>query len=784
MTPYRPAGLTSPRPVAGPELTAGPTGPGAGAGAPRAENGAVSQRSASEYPTLLQRVPAILYTADPGAIARWHYVSPQIEAILGFSPEEWCADPARWLNQLHPDDRERMIAMEAGEVSGQAPYGAAEYRLLHRDGHVVWVCDDARLLESEAGSVRWHGVMSDVTDRKLAEAELERRIAQQAAVARLGEHALEGASTSDLMQEAVTTVTQQLGVEIAAVIELRPDRRAFEVRAFTGLPETASNATIPSGNRTQAGYTIVTGAPVIVSDWNHEHRLTRSQTLTTAGVCSGLTVVIEGRRAPFGVLGAHSASIRAFQTRDVDFVQAIANVLGDAFERQLTDDDIRHRTLHDHLTGLPNRELFMDRLQHATERLRRRRGLTAVLSLDLDRFKLINDSLGHKLGDDLLTEAAPRLKQVVAPSDTVARFGGDEFGILLEEVADERAAVQMAQRIAAALTGPFVLGGNEHFVSTSIGIALASGGEPADDLIRDADAALNRAKERGRARYELFDEALRSRSISRRQVENDLRRAIERDELTLEYQPMVSLRDQSIVGVEALIRWEHPERGRTQPGDFIPVAEENGLIEPIARWVLERACRQAARWHQERPDAVPISMSVNLSGVQIGNPSLADTVAAALSTSGLDPSCLTLEITESVLLGDTENLTAAMAGLKALGVRLVLDDFGTGYSSLAYLTRLPLDALKVDRSFVDGLGTEPRDTTITEAIVAMSHALSLDVVGEGAQTALQIAELTRLGCDFAQGFYFSRPVNADQIERMLVSGPPWLAVRSQKNAQG
>lgn len=453
----------------------------------------------AETITLLQRVPAILYTADPGAIARWHFVSPQIEAILGFTSAQWCADPARWLNQLHPDDRERMIAIEAGAARGDAPYGAAEYRLLHRDGRVVWVRDDAVLLESDDGSVRWHGVMSDVTDRKLAEAELERQIAQQRAVARLGEHALEGASTSDLMQEAVSAVTQLLGVEIAAVIEVSADREAFVFRAFTGLPETTANATVPSGNRSQAGYTILTGAPVIVTDWNQERRLTRSEVLTAAGACSGLTVVIEGRRAPFGVLGVHSTSLRAFRNRDVDFVQAIANVLGDAFERQLTDEDIRHRTLHDHLTGLPNRVLFTDRVQHATERLRRRRGLTAILSLDLDRFKLINDSLGHKVGDDLLAEAASRLKQVVRPSDTVARFGADEFGILLEEVADERDAVEIAQRIAAALTRPFVLVGNEHFVSTSIGIALASGGEPAEDLIRDADAALNRAKERGRA---------------------------------------------------------------------------------------------------------------------------------------------------------------------------------------------------------------------------------------------------------------------------------------------
>jgi diguanylate cyclase (GGDEF)-like protein/PAS domain S-box-containing protein len=736
-------------------------------------------RASEDQRGLLHRVPAILYTAEAGEFGAWHYVSPQIEAILGFSPEEWCSDPGLWASQLHPDDRDRVIAAESRLSDGAPPLGAAEYRLLHRDGHAVWVRDDALLLRDEDGLQRWHGVMSDITERKQVEAELELRAAQQAAVARLGEHALEGASTSDLMQEAVSAAAQLLDVEIAAVIELLPDREAFVFRETYGLPEsTAAQTIVPAGKNSQAGFTILSGVPVIVTDWEHEDRFGRSPILSAHGARSGLTVVIEGRQGPFGVLGLHSRTRREYKPEDVDFVQSMANVLGDTFERQLTDDDIRYRALHDPLTGLPNRILFQDRLQQAIERLRRRHSLTAILILDLDRFKLVNDSLGHKVGDELLAAAAPRLRQAVRSTDTVARFGGDEFGILLEEIGGEHDAIDMAQRIASMFTRPFVLAGNEHFVTTSIGIALAEGGELAEDLTRDADAAMNRAKERGRARYELFDEGMRGRAISRLRVENDLRRALERDELTLDYQPLVSLTDLSIVGVEALIRWEHPDRGRIPPTDFIPVAEDNGLIEPIGRWVLDHSCRQAARWYRDRPDAPPISMSVNLSAVQIASRGLADTVSAALRGSGLDPACLTLEITESVMLADAEGLTDALSALKAIGVRLVLDDFGTGYSSLAYLTRLPLDALKVDRSFIDGLGSEPRDTAITEAIVAMAHALSLEVVGEGAETAVQTAELTRLGCDFVQGFYFSRPVPAAEITRMLEHGPPWLAAKS------
>ena len=342
---------------------------------------------------------------------------------------------------------------------------------------------------------------------------------------------------------------------------------------------------------------------MIVTDWEHGGSLpSRSRSCPTHGVRCGLTVTIEGRRARSACSACTRRSPASSRPGDVDFVQSLANVLGDTFERQLTDDDIRYRALHDPLTGLPNRILFMDRLQQAMARLRRRRSLTAILMLDLDRFKLVNDSLGHKIGDELLAAAAPRLKQAVRSSDTVARFGGDEFGILLEEIAGEHDAIEMAQRIASVFTRPFVLDGNEHFVTTSIGIALAEGGELAEDLIRDADSAMNRAKERGRARYELFDEGMRGRAISRLRVENDLRRALERDELALDYQPLVSLRDGSIDSVEALIRWKHPDRGWIQPADFIPVAEENGLIEPIGRWVLEHACRQAARWYRDRPD--------------------------------------------------------------------------------------------------------------------------------------------------------------------------------------
>jgi diguanylate cyclase (GGDEF)-like protein/PAS domain S-box-containing protein len=721
---------------------------------------------------VMQRVRAVLYSASFGPDGPWYYVSPQIEKILGYTPQEWCANPSMWRLRLHPDDAERVLAGEQDPDLDDEGGGYNEYRLLHRDGHAVWIRDDALLVRTTDGDLRWHGVLSDITQRKQTEADLQRAAAQHAALAALGEHALEGASATELAQEAATAAVELLDVDRGGVIALDDERRRFTFLAATGLaPETLSS--FPFDEATQPGYAISHGT-VVVNDWETETRFEMTEPLKRFGTRSGMSIVIEGRRGPFGVLGVHATRARDFSAMEINFVQALANILGDAFERQQTEDDIRHRALHDPLTGLPNRALFMDRLSHALQHLSRRGSSASVLLLDLDRFKLINDSLGHAVGDDLLAAAAPRLKQMLRSSDTIARFGADEFGILLEDIAGEQDAVDMAQRIAGAFNRPFVLDGNEHFVSVSIGITLAAGGERAEDLVRDANAAMHRAKERGRARYELYDEAIRGRAISRLRVENDLRRALERDELTLEYQPIVGLDAHAVVGVEALVRWEHPERGRVPPLDFIPIAEENGLIEPIGRWVLERACRQAAEWYASRPDSMPISVAVNLSAAQFDSPALVESIAAALRGARLDPSLLALELTESIVMGQSEELFQTLADLKSLGTRLILDDFGTGYSSLSYLTRLPLDVLKVDRSFIDGLGTETRDTGITEAIVGMSNALSLRVIGEGVETDLQLAELQRLGCDAVQGFLFSRPVPAERITAILDEGPAWV----------
>jgi len=686
--------------------------------------------------TLLDRLPAILYVADVGVGGRWHYISSGATDILGFTPAEWTDDPGLWARQVHPDDRERVFGREDELVEPSVP---DEYRFLHRDGRTVWVRDEAALVSDEQGRMRWHGVMSDVTERKLAEAELERRAEQQAAVARLGKRALEGAEVGVLMHDALTAAAQILGVDSGAVLERTIDRAAPVVRAGLG-------------------------------------------TYLLTGLQGGVTGEIEGRDGAWGVISLAAAAEPRFADADADFVQALANILADALQQRASEDDIRYQALHDPLTGLPNRVLFMDRLGHA---LSRRGADVAVVLLDIDNFKLVNDSLGHGAGDELLMEIAPRLAGALRPGDTIARLGGDEFVVLLEQIPDESAAARVAERMVAVFELPFELSAGEHFAKASLGIALASDSDhlPAN-LVRDADAAMYQAKSRGRGRFEVFDRAMRLRTVARLSLENDLRRALERGELRIAYQPIVSLHDRSIVSVEALLRWQHPERGLVRPDEFIPVAEESGLIDPIGRWVLEAACMQAAEWHAARPDARPVGISVNLSMRQLTGRDLEATVAAALALTGIEPSTVCLEITESVLLEEPASVSETIRRVARLGVRFVLDDFGTGYSSLAYLTKLPIDGLKVDRSFVDALGSDQRSTAITTAIVRMAQALSVDVIAEGVETERQLAALRELQCELAQGFLLHHPLPAQAISELLAAaaGGPADDARAQLRA--
>ncbi|HEX8688620.1 MAG TPA: EAL domain-containing protein [Solirubrobacterales bacterium] len=727
-----------------------------------------------DYRRLVERLPAIVYSCEVGERGRWRYVSPQIAEILGYSPEEWMANPGLWARQLHPGDRQRVLEQEAGKAAGDGTGPPIDYRLITRDGDVVWILDEAVLEPDEDGTLVWHGVLYDITERKIAEQELRRAASQQATVARLGRQALQDCDPPKLREKAVALLTEIEGVEAACIWEAGREGRRLHLRA--GLEGSAFDAEhrASAARDSHAGAALDSGLHVIVDDWSSERRFSMPPALRALDVRSSLAVPIAGAERPFGVLDIHSTEPSRFTPGDVHFAQASANVLADALERHTADEALRHRVLHDSLTGLPNRLSFIESLRDALRRGTASGSPVGVLFLDLDHFKLINDSTGHHAGDELLRAIAPRLRAHLRPGDIVARFGGDEFGVLVDRLADEEEAMAIADRVADAFTEPYSMGGADHFVTASIGVAVArpTGREPvdADLLIRDADAAMYRAKERGRGRCEMFDAEMRARAVRRLEVERELRHGLDRDELELHYQPVVALGNGEIVGLEALVRWRHPERGVLDPSEFMEVAEDSGLIEPIGRWVQEAACRQALGWHDLRPDKRPLDISVNLSARQVAHRDLVSSVEEILAGTGLDPVNLRLEVTESALVEESARATATLKNLSEMGIRLVLDDFGTGYSSLAYLNRFPFDALKIDRSFIDGLGIEQERTAIVEAVIGMARALSLDAIAEGVENEVQLAELRRLGCDYGQGHLFSRPLAPQQVTRLLRDG--------------
>ena len=461
-------------------------------------------------------------------------------------------------------------------------------------------------------------------------------------------------------------------------------------------------------------------------------------------------------------------------------IEGIVLTCRDVSERKAFEEQLAHQAFHDALTGLPNRALFMERLRHALSRARRQVTTVGVIFLDLDNFKVVNDSLGHEAGDSLLVAVAERLGDCVRAGDTVARLGGDEFTILLEDLADDSQLLGLAERITQVLHTPFLVSGREIVTTGSLGIAASLGDSRLpDELLREADTAMYRAKANGKARSIVFDHSMDAQAVDRLNLEMDLRRALEVGEFRLHYQPIMSLTSGALCEVEALLRWEHPTRGLIPPGKFIPLAEEIGLIVPLGLWVLRESCRQTREWNEgvwnagawnaggeRRP---PLTISVNVSARQLKTPDFVAQVVEVLEETGLSAACLKLEITESVMMQEAEVTIAKLHALKALGIRLAVDDFGTGYSSMAYLSSLPIDTLKIDRAFVGKMGGHTEDAAIVRAIVMLAKTLNLSITSEGIETVEQLTQLRALECDQGQGYHFSRPLPADQLRAMLVA---------------
>ena len=681
--------------------------------------------SEARYRSVADASPIGIYEMDGIPVLR--FVNERWQEITGF--DESVAIGNNWQQIIHPDDRAIMAEQWAGSGALGKPFRGM-VRVVRPDGAVRWVMAATEPLFAEDGALNGHvGTLDDITERLASQRDTER--------------------LSDIVEATSDLV----------VISDRDNRLLYmnaAARRFFGL----------GPSEPLDSFDFIPHTP----QWAQERYVNETRpSLRDHGIWSGeFAYLHEGYEVPVSALflAHHDGDGR---------IEFVSSVTRDISERKAFEERLEYQATHDPLTGLPNRTLFLDRLELALARARRSQRPVAVLFCDVDHFKVVNDSLGHGAGDRLLVALAQRLRDALRPGDTVARFGGDEFVILCDELVTEHDAVAIAERANRAVHEPLTVESTEVFSSLSIGIAFANPGTEPETMIRDADAAMYLAKERGRARYEVYDERMRSTLVERLDIETALRRALTRHELRVVYQPTVSLASGLIVGVEALLRWEHPERGLLVPSEFIDVAEETGLIVPIGTWVVEQACRQAERW-QANADGDPLFVSVNLSGRQLDTSTLIDNVADILERTGLDSGLLGLEITESVVMRDPEASTTALRKLKDLGVRIAVDDFGTGYSSLAYLRRFPVELLKVDRAFVDGLGGDPgdvEDRAIVEAVVSLAHTLGMKAIAEGVETAEQLAELRAMGCDMAQGFLISRPLTAPDFDDLVAQNPRW-----------
>ncbi len=484
-----------------------------------------------------------------------------------------------------------------------------------------------------------------------------------------------------------------------------------------------------------------------------------------SGLTAAMAAPVNEGGKPIGSLGVGSRQPgREYGSRDQQVLLSFAEHASLALNHARAIEEAVHEALHDSLTGLPNRSLFLDRLRHSVARAERSGAPVAVLFCDLDGFKTVNDSLGHRTGDRLLVSVAERLSDCLRPTDTMARLGGDEFAVLLEELGEPGVAARAAQRLLDSLKPPFELREREFFISASIGIA--TGTQDAETLLRDADLAMYRAKSRGKGRYAIFEPGMHTAIVERLDLEVDLKGAIERDELVLAYQPIFSLRSGAVAGVEALVRWQHPTRGLVLPEHFVPLAEESGVIRELGRWVLRTACHQGALWRAKYPGHPGFRIGINVSGAQLRE-GLREEVAEALAMAQLDPSGLTLEITETALMGSVETAIEQLDALKRLGVDLAIDDFGIGYSSLRYLRRLPLDNLKIERSFVEGIGRSDDEPDLLRAIVDLADIFGLEVIAEGIERPEQRQRLLELGCDLGQGHLLSAPLDAAATDALL-----------------
>ncbi|OGB30651.1 MAG: diguanylate cyclase [Burkholderiales bacterium RIFCSPLOWO2_12_FULL_61_40] len=686
---------------------------------------------------LVDSTDGIIWEADALTFTNT-FISKSAERLLGYTVQEWM-EPDFWKNHIYPPDREQAIAYATAQTARLQNH-AFEYRFMAKDGRLVWLHDSTKVV-IENGKPRWlRGFLLDITQHKLAE---QQRIEGQAA---LREAALHTQTILDHMVDGVITIDAKGRME---------SFNKAASRMFGYAPEEVLgrnvNMLMPEPHHSQHdGYL------------QHYH-------MTGEARVMGAPREVEGRRRD-GSLFPMSLSISKIARGGQPI---FIGLVRDVTERRQYEDEIRRLAFYDPLTGLANRRLLMDRLKHAIVTSDRSGQHGALMFLDLDHFKLLNDSLGHDVGDLLLQQVAARLQSCVREVDSVARLGGDEFVVLLEGLSPfpHEAAAQsevIALKILDALGQAYTLRQHNHSSTPSIGIVLfMHGHETMDDVLKKADVAMYQAKAAGRNTVRFFDPAMQATASAHAELAKDMRHGLVKDEFVLHYQIQVQINEHGATvptGAEALVRWNHPTRGLVPPAEFIPLAEETHIILPLGQWVLEAACAQLVAWSQV-PATAQWTMAVNVSASQFSQPDFVAHVANALRKTGANAHLLKLEITESMLMDDVEDIIDKMGAIKAHGVRMSLDDFGTGYSSLSCLKRLPLDQLKIDQSFVRDLLTDPNDAIIARTVVALGHSLGLKVIAEGVESAEQRDMLAGMGCDAFQGYYFGRPMPASELAR-------------------
>ncbi len=698
----------------------------------------------NRFRRLTEAIPECVWVLDLDE-GRMSFVSSAYERIWGSSVQDLLDDRLDWLRYVHPDDQQRMK-----HLRGQSSQGGldTEFRVVRANGEIRWLHLVTFPIHDSTGRLQSiGGVAADITGFILQREELQAALAEQKHRSEVQRSILDALPADVALLDENGLITEvNDSWDKNSLIE---GWQQYALgRCYLETIEAAlSRPRLDSARRQDMQRFLDELRGLLAGGYEPVSRIYPTRPIEGQGQ----------RWYRVNIAPMHTQTRRGAVVMHVEITESM-----------LAEQRLLQLSQYDSLTLLPNRVLCRDRLMLALANARRHQSAVAVCHLDLDRFKVVNETLGHQAGDQLLLEVVERIKGCIRDSDTLGRFGGDKFVLLLPELNEQIDSSVIAERIIESLSAPFMVNGNELFISVSIGIALfPEDASDEDTLLRNAETAMYRVKESGRNHYQFFTAEMNKQAMAALVLERDLRHAIDKEEFVLHYQPKVSCRHGGIVGFEALLRWKHPQRGMVSPAEFIPMLEETGLIVPVGAWVLETACRQAQQWLGA--GLGPLSVAVNVSGKQM-HQELCATVQSALNDSGLPPECLELELTESYLMHDAENIISTLRDLKAMNIAISVDDFGTGYSSLAYLKRFPLDTLKVDRAFVKDITTDANDVIINRAIINLAHGFDLGVVAEGVETGEQLALLIENNCDVIQGFYFSRPLPPEEATRLLKEG--------------